>query len=213
MSPSNNFFAEKKNAISKFNEAKVNQAIDKNMIPTLEIINSCTDYYTTSSCSGRALLIELDQPGSKKKSNMLSRWHEEFSLSDLKFGIDRWEKYRYLYFIAQSPILHVTTNNLDSAILLRNLFESAGFKYSSIRSIKPIKSGHNKKEINVINRQEIRITVELLSTERLNVPLGIEGSLIVNGNYLTTLTKLANDLLIESTKKIENLNKILKQTL
>ena len=104
--------------------------------------------------------------------------------------------------------------NLEEAIKLRNLAEAAGFKYSSIRSIKMYQNmakintnnttrSSNENDNQNDNKNEYenenefgKITVELLSTERLNIPLGYNGELIVNDEYLDHITKIANQVII-----------------
>jgi len=77
---------------------------------------------------------------------------------------------------------------------IRDLAFSCGFKNSGIKSIS------NK------------IIVEILSTERIDVPLG-ERELLVNEEYLRFLVKYANKALEKSRKKLEKLNKKLKESL
>ena len=58
-----------------------------------------------------------------------------------------------------------------------------------------------------------RITVELLSTERLNIPLGIEGNMFVDDSYLDFILTLANESIFEAKTKVHKLEKILKSQL
>ena len=51
------FDNEKKLCLSKRDKSK-KRTIDKGIKPLIDLLNSMEDYYTTSSCSGRILLIE-----------------------------------------------------------------------------------------------------------------------------------------------------------
>ena len=215
-----NFDLEKKHVLKDYKKALENNQIDSGIVQILNLINSHPDYYSTSSCSGRILLLALAKPGSKTDSIMLGRWHEPIEKEQLKEHLIKWKIYPYLFFLTQSPIFHITTHTLPAAILLRNIGEAAGFKYSSIRSIKPIKLDKTARKKYLIKDKEIdlyspqiRITVELLSTERLNLPLGHEGKIYADDEYLELLVDLANNSLSEANKKVKKLETVLRKEL
>jgi tRNA wybutosine-synthesizing protein 3 len=158
------------------------------------------------------LVIALAKPGSKKESIMLGKWHEKIVKTDVENAINDWKKLPNLYLLAQSPILHITTPSLESATHLRNIGEAGGFKYSSLRSIKFI-GNQNSKNKTIENQLNFKITVELLSTERLNVPIGYDGKIIIDDKYLDFLIRIANDVIEESQKKVLKLGEILKNRL
>jgi tRNA wybutosine-synthesizing protein 3 len=211
------FDTEKNNVMEQFNQSLDKQLIDSRVIPVLNIINSHEDYYSTSSCSGRVFLLALPSPGAKKESIILTKWHEVFSQVQLDDGIIKWKKHRYLFLLAQAAIFHVIVRNLSSALHLRNLGEEAGFKYSSLRSIKPLKKS---KEVNSVNDNstfeetvfysDAKITVELLSTERLNIPIGIDQKIMVDDEYLKFIVKISNDAMRKTHKKLIKLENILR---
>jgi tRNA wybutosine-synthesizing protein 3 len=216
-----NFGSEKKRVIKEFESAEAAGKIDNNVINVLKIINSHPEFYSTSSCSGRILLLALAGPGSKSESEMVGKWHDNTSVSEVKNKLNQWnsKKYQYLYFLAQSPIFHITTSKMEFAILLRNLGDSAGFKYSSIRSIKPYNHNEQSKKSKTIFNDEnirnsnMRITVELLSTERLNLPLAKDGKMFVDDNYLGFIVEMANEVISNSNNKIKKLENVLKNEL
>ncbi|MBW3019386.1 hypothetical protein KY329_04350, partial [Candidatus Woesearchaeota archaeon] len=51
------FDNDKKNALTKLDKS-TKGSIDEPVIPILNLINSMNDYYTTSSCSGRIMIME-----------------------------------------------------------------------------------------------------------------------------------------------------------
>ena len=217
------FDSEKNKSILKYNQALKSGKIDERVTPVLNILNNHDNYFTTSSCSGRILLLAVEKPGAKSESRMIEKWHDRVTLMELKEGISNWTKFEYLYFLAQSPIFHISARNILSATHLRNLADSAGFKYSSIRSIKPITQKVkakvsmlwvNDSEIRELtDNQNLRITVELLSTERLNIQIGVNKQILVDDNYLSMIVDLANDSITESQRKVKKLEKVLRNKL
>lgn len=212
-----NFGSEKEYVLNKYRTAIADSKIDSSILPLLDIINTHPDFYTTSSCAGRIVLLAVAEPGAKNESIMINKWHDKISKDELKKSLAKWNKYSYLYFLAQSPIFHVTTHKLSAAVQLRNLAESAGFKYSSIRSIKPIKVGKSKEssiksEYSETNL-DTRITVEILGTERLNLPLGHDGNILTDDPYLDLIVDLANKSITDANYKIIKLEQVLKDKL
>ena len=214
------FDSEKRKVLEDYTRAKENDLIDHRIIPILDLLNSHKDYYSTSSCSGRVLLLELATPGAKDESQIIIRWHDTFSSKQLEDGLAKWKKYRYLYLLAQAAIFHIIARNLRAAAKLRNLGDSSGFKYSSLRSIKTVKdkpaksfNADNDQVNQDFDSQNSRITVELLATERLNTPLGFNGKILVGAEYLELLVDLANQALRKSHEKVQKLETILRKYL
>jgi tRNA wybutosine-synthesizing protein 3 len=217
------FDSERNKSLIEYDQALRAKKIDERVIAVLEILNTHIDYFTTSSCSGRILLLAVDKPGAKSESTMIEKWHDKFTLNELKNGISNWTKFEYLYLLAQSPIFHISARDILSATNLRNIADSAGFKYSSIRSIKPI-TQKIKAKMGVVGAedaeirsrkyyQDLRITVELLSTERLNIPLGLNNEILVDDSYLNVIVDLANNSITESQNKVKRLEKVLRDKL
>ena len=208
------FDSEKKSVLEEYAKSLRTQKIDSRVIPVLKLINTHNDYYTTSSCSGRVMLLALEAPGTKNESIILGKWHDRVNKEQFEVCMSAWNKFKFLYFLAQSPIFHVIARDIKSAVRLRNLGVQAGFKYSSIRSVKPIKRSKNgSKSENKVDDEEFkdaRFTVELLSTERLNIPIGGDGRIFIDYEYQNFILELANNSLFESNKKVKKLEKILK---
>ena len=47
--------------------------VDEEIVRLLEIINSSEDFFTTSSCSGRIVLIDVPENGDKKRAKVLKK--------------------------------------------------------------------------------------------------------------------------------------------
>jgi tRNA wybutosine-synthesizing protein 3 len=148
-------------------------------------INKSKNYYTTSSCSGRIVLIIQ---GERKKSGLfLYRTH---SLLKYKTFIDIIKKAsrqtkKIIGFKQEPFILHVACSSLEKAKEILNLASKAGFK-----------------RINLISFNK-RIICEINSTEKLELPLISESKLLVSEKYLKILVKQANKNLKKSWEKIK----------
>ena len=172
--------------------------VDEKVLPAIRSINSHSDYYTTSSCSGRIQVIELPKIGDKEKSTVLGKWHEQVSTAQVRSILDNWAGTGVVYLLAQSPIIHVVCKTLAAASQLRNIADSAGFKYSSIRSLKEQRARSSDAEFE-------KITVEILSTERVDIPVAVEGRVFPDEEYLKFIVDNANSCLDRSHRKSESL--------
>lgn len=180
------FIEARKKALNSLKEAKENGKVDKKILPLIEKINEKMDFFTTSSCSGRIAILEIPSFGIKKKANFLGKWHEEISFNQLKEAIKKARKGE-IWLLVQSPILHVSTISMENAKKLLRLAMDSGFKYSSIKALNG------------------RIVVEILSTERIDMPLGKDGKIFANESYLNVILDIANRMLKIMEEKLKRL--------
>lgn len=185
--PSEHEFVQgKQQALYNLQAAERNNKVDQKILPLLHLINASEDYYTTSSCAGRIVLLELPELGDKQRATFVGKWHRTVEFLDISTAAKLATK-GYLWLLAQSPIFHVSSCNLPRADALLKCAFAAGFKHSGLKS-----TGNN-------------VIVELCSTERLDAPLGKDGRLLCDENYLHLLVSIANQVIERSTIKLEHL--------
>ena len=165
--------------------------IDKAILPLVNKINKSADYYTTSSCAGRIILMK--ETGKKQEKVFLAVWHNKITFKELKKSLENAvKKYRgTIYFKHEPCIMHVASNSLEKAIKLVNLARSSGLKKSGLISL-----GKN--------------LIELVSTEILATPVANKGKILIDDNYLKILVSESNSKLSQTRKKIKNLEKSFK---
>lgn len=85
-----NFQQRKKDVLAKLDKSSIG-SWDKNIVDLCEKINSLKNYYTTSSCSGRIILIKDED---EKRNDLFVRvWHDLISLKDLRGELEKIMKY------------------------------------------------------------------------------------------------------------------------
>jgi len=188
------FLEGKKSALAKLQKAQKEKKVDEGVLPILFIINESDDYYTTSSCYGRIVLLEIPNIGDKKAAKFLGKWHRIIDVDEL-FVAARKAKRGLIWLLSQSPIIHVTTKTNELADRLLKTAIACGFKNSGIKSL------GNK------------IVVEICSTERLDAPVGKDGVLFCNKQHLELLTDISNEILKKSTQKLKKFEKNLGKVL
>ncbi len=162
---------------------------DEKILNLCKKINSFDCYYTTSSCSGRIVLIINKE---RKQSGLfLKVRHNLISFKDLKRDLKEIKNKEDIKFKMEPCALHVACKGFKDAKELCDKAKLAGWKKSGIISI-------NK-----------RFVVELNSTERLEFPIIKNGKLLVNDEFLREIVKQSNKKLKKCWKKIQKLNKFL----
>jgi len=111
--------------------------------------------------------------------------------------LSSWTGKGALYVMLQSPIFHVEAVDMESAVKLRNLAQEHGSKYSTIRSVK---LDRNTKE-------PVKITVEILGSDMLHVPLGENGTIHTDPRYVDFLFERITHHFIRSMRKLDLLKK------
>ncbi len=184
------FEQEKKRQFSKQDKSDKGDT-DNAILPLIKKINSERDYYSTSSCAGRIVLIKDKEK--KQEGLFLFRSHEKISFNELKGELNNAvKKYKGLiYFKQEACILHAACSSLQKAQELIDKAKFAGWKKSGIMASRR------------------RIVCEMESTERLALPIADKGKILVENDYLKLLIKEANKKLARTGEKIKNLFRLI----
>jgi len=186
------FFDGKETAMKKLKKALTQDMVDEKIISLLDIINQSDEFYTSSSCAGRIVLLQIPEIGDKKNAMFLGKWHRTIESPELLSAVKKAKKGQ-LWLLAQSPIIHITAKtSLDAEKMLKTAI-SCGFKNSNLKSI-------GKKTV-----------LEICSTERLDAPIGKNATLFCNDEHLTLLIDISNDVIKKSNFKLAKLQKELKK--
>lgn len=162
---------------------------DEKILSLCESINKTPNMYTTSSCSGRVVIL-LDRD---KKGPGVFYWvsHDKITFSGLKKKLNSIKDGNPVKFKQEPCILHVACDDFNAAASLLRKAQTAGWKRSGIIS-------HKKKFV-----------CELLSTEKLEFPIIDKGKILVDDNFLKIVVKKSNSNLKKTWDKIEKLNKFI----
>ena len=187
------FEEQKKRALEKL---RIGGA-DEEVAGIIEKINGFEDFFTTSSCSGRIALISIPEIGAKREAKFIGKWHrpatKEAVLEAIKLkskssaGVSEKEE---VWLLSQSPILHVACRGLEKAKALLRIAIESGFKYSGIKAISNSKDNG-------------KVVVEIMSTERMDVPLGKDGVLFCSEAHIDFILSKSNFMLERGKEKLK----------
>lgn len=180
-------FLQRKNDILSKKDKSYRQEWDKKAKKVCQKINLLSDHYTTSSCSGRALLM-IDQ---EKKGSGLFIWvsHEKITSDEIKKALQNFKGRGIVKFKCEPPILHIVSRNIEFAESILKKGQDSGFKNSGIINL---------------NRNPV---VELHGTEKLEFPVFMGGKFLVDNFFLDLIVKKSNKKLEKGWKILNSLEK------
>ena len=183
------FLEQKQKQLSRDDRSSIG-SWDPKIKKLCEKINKKKNYYTTSSCAGRIVLLKYSDV--KLEDAFLFRTHEKTSFKELKNELDKISKnYIDIVEFQQSCcILHVACKTLEEAFILLRKAKESGWQRSGIIGGK-------------------RNIVELHSTESISFPIIDKGRVLVNDDFLKLVVIQANDKLERVWDKISRLEKVI----
>ncbi len=121
-------------ALNRFKSHLEKGLVDSDIIELLKQLNEKECLFTTSSCSGRVVLIKGDDLLDKKGASLLHVWHDpSICRSEICSALDSVNKYGISWLSLQPPILHIVTRSRGLAEQIVKCGKSAGFKRSCYR--------------------------------------------------------------------------------
>lgn len=185
------FEQDKKTFLKKKDKSKKGK-VDENISELVDLINKHPNYYTTSSCSGRIVLIER-KSHKKSETNWLFVSHDAVDFIDLWKILDNVPK-NPVWFRFEPMILHVACRDIESAEKLVKVARPIGFRRTGIHGVSK------------------KVLVEIGGTDYIDTILGWRGDLVADGDYIKILISEANKKMTRNLKKIRKLEKVFKDS-
>jgi tRNA wybutosine-synthesizing protein 3 len=153
-----------------------------------EKINNLQDFYTTSSCSGRVIL--MIQQDKKENDLFLKVWHEKVSFNELKRELNKFVKFKgIIKFKLEPPIIHIACRDMKRATEMLEKAKYIGFKRSGLLTF------------------DKNIILELNTSERMEFPIVKNGKILVNDEFLKLVVGMSNEKMGKWWEKIKKLEK------
>ena len=127
------FDQRKKVVIEKKKDHSKKGCIDKEIKPLLNLINSKDNYYTTSSCAGRIVLLSEPKSGKKKDFEWLYVSHSKAIYKDISKILQEIPE-ETIWLNMEPFIFHVCARSLDDANKFLEILRLVGLKHSGILS-------------------------------------------------------------------------------
>ncbi|XP_036988710.2 tRNA wybutosine-synthesizing protein 3 homolog isoform X1 [Artibeus jamaicensis] len=163
-------------------------SVDEDVAEIVQLLNGQEQFFTTSSCSGRIILLDGSINGfevQKQNCRWLLVTHKPCIKDDVIVALKNANGDAVLKF--EPLVLHVQCQQLQDAQILHSVAIDSGFRNSGIT---------------VGKRGKTMLAVR--STHGLEVPLSHKGKLMVTEDYIDFLLKIANQKMEENKKRIES---------
>jgi tRNA wybutosine-synthesizing protein 3 len=151
--------------------------VDDLMIPLIDKINNHPHYYTTSSCSGRIMLMSESKTKNKADATWHFVSHEQISFEQLESQINDLVEKNFeemVWLKLEGMILHVCAKDVESAKEFLIYAQNNGYKHASLLAATK------------------RFIIQIVAVERFELPLIEDGKLLVSKVYLKLISNLAN---------------------
>jgi len=182
------FDKDKERTLKKFEISLKKGEVDKPIIPLLKFINSLSDFYTTSSCAGRIIL--LHEFGKRKIDNkFILKEHDKIN-TELFLNKDFRDSKGRVWLKQEPFIIHIVARTLKDAENMLNLGLKSGLKHSGVFVFK-----------------SERFILELNGTQNLSVPIAEKGKLLIQKDYLKYLLSIADEKLGKNKETREKFEK------
>ncbi|XP_072690186.1 tRNA wybutosine-synthesizing protein 3 homolog isoform X2 [Canis lupus baileyi] len=172
-------------------------SVDEGAAGLVQLLNGREQYFTTSSCAGRIVLLDGGINGfevQKQNCCWLLVTHKPCVKDDVIAALKKANGDAILKF--EPLVLHVQCRQLQDAQILHSVAIDSGFRNSGIT---------------VGKRGKTMLAVR--STHGLEVPLSHKGKLMVTEEYIDFLLKIANQKMEENKKRIERFYNCLQHAL
>lgn len=221
----NNFTKRKQDILSKIDKSS-KQSWDKRIVPLCIRINNLEDFYTTSSCSGR-IVIMVDQP--KKEFNLFLRsYHELITFKELKkdlkeiaslgSDIDRKvvnKKSSVNRVQRRSPTKSASKFSMSErqrANCLIKFKQEPCILHVATNTLENAQDFYDKARLTGWKKHGIiaskrRFVVEINGTDKLEFPIIDNGKILVNDDFLKLIVKKSNQNMKKSWQSIDKLKK------
>ncbi|MFA6974250.1 MAG: tRNA wybutosine-synthesizing 3 family protein [Parcubacteria group bacterium] len=187
-----NKFANRKNDVLEKKDKSFIGEWDEPIKELCDEINTLQDYYTTSSCSGRILLM-IDQD-KKAPGLFLNVWHHKISVEELKKALAEALKCRKnIKFKMEACALHIACKRIEEAERIYTLGKNSSWKKSGIISA------------------EDNFVVELNSSEKLEFPIVQKGKILVDDEFLKIIVEDSNNKLERGWQRIKKLKENMRE--
>ncbi len=184
----------KKRHYSTLKKAEREKKMDPQLIKLCDFIAETKNYFTSSGCSGRIMLLGL-KGKTKRDSYFHKKWHSTVKASDVWNAL--LEKTSGEIWFKEEPfILHIGTNTLKNAKKILKIKDKSGVKRGGI-----------------IVAKKGKFLVELVGTEEIAFPVKRENTILVEKEFIELIVKKANEKIKRNYARLKLLEKNLKKGL
>lgn len=176
-------------------KAKAAGKVDDRMIPLVEFIFSKPDYFTTTTCSGRILLLNLDSKELKKPDSFFAKWHEIPEFKEVWKALNK-KSSQDLWFKQEPFVMVVGTSSIENAKKIMVICRNNGVKKAGIMAC-----------------EEGRFLIEIMGSHYISFLAKQDSKILVEKEFLEKQFETACKKLKMNWQMLDKLEKALRKEL
>ncbi len=170
--------------------------VDYDLLEFLLEANSVDGIFTSSSCSGRVMIVEAEKLYDKRGGfRKVFVWHTipgmDVFLARLRECVSELEN---VWVLVREPIIHFNTLDLETALKILRIARDAGLKHSGIMSV-----------------SRNRVVVEVLADDRLDIPVKLWGEIVVPPTSWETIYRVSTATLARGKEKLRRFTELFRK--
>lgn len=158
--------------VGQFERSVRENQVDLEVMPLCRFINLQDNFFTSSSCSGRTVLLDTD--GKKNRSRWTGKWHGEVTGDEL-FSALKKPSENTVFFKTEPFIIHIVCKTIEDCKMILKAKENAGIRRGGVFSI-----------------SEGKNVVEIMGSNKLEFPVKDKGVILVDETHLLFVLDEAN---------------------
>jgi tRNA wybutosine-synthesizing protein 3 len=168
---------------------------DELMHSVCGFIASTKGFFTSSSCAGRIILLQLPFDENKRDASFHRKWHRKVGEKELWKAVEE-KTAGELWFKLDPFILHIGTKDLKAARKILECMKKAGVKRGG-----------------VIVAKEGKFLVEMQGTQVIAFPVKKDEKVLVGKDFMAYALKRANEKLGKNYALLKKLEKVFRKEL
>jgi len=194
-SKKNRFSMVKERHKKTFEKAVKEGKADKQMHSVCKFVSGTKNFFTSSSCAGRIILLQLPKGENKKDASFHRKWHCVVREKELWKGIEA-DSLGELWFKLDPFILHIGAKDLGNARKILACMKKAGVKRGGI-----------------IVAKEGKFLVEMQGSQSIAFPVKKGSKVLVGKEFMGYVLRRANKKLEKNYALLKRLEKVFREEL
>jgi tRNA wybutosine-synthesizing protein 3 len=190
------FSMAKERHLNRLKKAIASGEADKAIVPLCNYLFSVKHYFTSSSCSGRIILLAVDEKETKGKAFFHRKWHEPVETEDVWNALNEDIKGKSVWLKQEPFIIHIEADSLGNIERILELCRKAGIRRYGLQVLKKGK-----------------FMVELQGSQHMSVPLIEKGKLLTGRDYVNYLVGKANEKFSRNEKARDRFESLIREEL
>lgn len=185
----------KANHKKSLEKAIAEKKIDPLMIDISKFIASTTNYFSTSTCSGRIVLLQLNDAEDKAPGAFFRKWHSTVKVEEVWQALQE-ENEKNIWFKQEPFVFLIGTNTFENAKVIIEICKRIGVKRCGINFF-----------------EEGKVLIEIMGSQGMAFMAKEKNKILVSKEFMQKQIEIANQKWKKNDRKLKEFEAELKKAL